>query len=442
VDTHPIVREHFGEQVRARFPAAWKEGHNRLYEHLKQAAPELPNTLDEMIPLFAAVAHGCLARRYADTFTEVYASRILRGNEHFSWKKLGSFGADLGAIAGFFSHVWGQPVDDLRDWEKGFVLSQAGLYLRALGRLPEAVQPMGAALEAGIVRGNWQAAAILAGNLSELSLTLGKVAEAEDYARQSVDLANRSGEGNWEHPVVSRTTLADVLYQAGRLGEAEDAFREAEAIQKEHQPESPLLYSLQGYRYCDLLLTRAGSGLCLMPAKTPVKESESESAIDTCRDVQRRAEQTIKIAVQNQWLLDIALDHLSLGRALLLEHVLIPEAQPLDSAVEHLDAAVEGLQRAGMQEMLVRGLLARAALRRVSGDASGAAHDLGDAQELAERCGMKLFQVDGLIEQACQLIADREDEARECMAQARALIESTGYHRRDPEIEYLEQILA
>ena len=56
--------------------------------------------------------------------------------------------------------------------------------------------------------------------------------------------------------MVNRTTLADALHQAGQLAEAEAAFREAEEMQKASQKEFPLLYSLQGFRYCDLLLSQ------------------------------------------------------------------------------------------------------------------------------------------------------------------------------------------
>ena len=47
---------------------------------------------------------------------------------------------------------------------------------------------------------------------------------------------------------------ADALHQAGRRAEAETRFREAEQMQAERQPDYPLLYSLQGFQYCDLLL--------------------------------------------------------------------------------------------------------------------------------------------------------------------------------------------
>ena len=404
VDTHPIVREHFGAQVRMRFPAAWKEGHNRLYEHLKQAPPEYPDTLEEMMPLFAAVAHGCLAGRHQEACDEVYKRRIQRGNEYFNAHKLGAIGAELGALSGFFENLWDKPEPSLKEADQAWLLNEAGSDLRALGRPAEAVQPFQAGLKIRLRREEWVNAAIFAGNLSELSLTLGAVGEAERYARQSVDLADRSGDAFWR--MGTRTTLADALHQAGRLEDADAAFREAEAMQKEMQPQYPLLYSLQGYEYCDLLLTRAGFGLWLMPGKNRVKEGESESAIEMCRDVQKRGEKMFEWRSPGDPLLDIALDHLSLGRALLLEHVLNPDACSLDPAVEHLDAAVDGLRESGNQDDVPRGLLARAALRRVGGDASGAARDLAEAQELADRSGMKLFQVDGLIEQAGQLIAD------------------------------------
>ena len=42
-----------------------------------------------MEPLFAAITHGCLARRHDECFNEVYWPRIARGNEKFATAKLG-----------------------------------------------------------------------------------------------------------------------------------------------------------------------------------------------------------------------------------------------------------------------------------------------------------------------------------------------------------------
>jgi len=194
LDAHPVVREHFCEQLKGAYPEAWQEGNNRLYEHLKQIAKEYPDTIEEMSPLYAAVAHGCQAGRYQDAMDDVYWRRILRGNEAFDTKKLGAFGADLAAISGFFDSLWDKPVAGLTEADKAYILNLAGLYLLALGRLKEAALPMKAGLEARIAQGRWKNAAIAASNLSELYLTIGDIAPALEYANQSVVLADRSGD--------------------------------------------------------------------------------------------------------------------------------------------------------------------------------------------------------------------------------------------------------
>ena len=45
LDYHPLLREHFGEQVRASHPKAWREAHSRLYEYYKTRAKKLPDTI-------------------------------------------------------------------------------------------------------------------------------------------------------------------------------------------------------------------------------------------------------------------------------------------------------------------------------------------------------------------------------------------------------------
>ena len=186
LDAHPLVREHFGQQLRKEHPDAWREGNNRLYEHYKQAAPELPDTLEEMAPLFAAVAHGCAAGRHQEALDDVYFRRIQRGNEAFNTHKLGAIGAELAALSGFFDPPWRRPVAELTQADKGYVLNEAGFDLRALGRLNDAAAPMRAALEARIAQKLWTNAATNAENLSGIYLTMGELAQALNYAEQSV----------------------------------------------------------------------------------------------------------------------------------------------------------------------------------------------------------------------------------------------------------------
>jgi tetratricopeptide (TPR) repeat protein len=415
LDAHPLVREHFGQQLRQEHHQAWREGHNRLYEHLKAVTKEYPDTLEEMMPLYVAVAHGCQAGRHQETLVSVYELRILRQNVHFSWKKLGSFGADLAALAGFFDPPWRRPVAGLGERSRAFVLHQAGLYLRALGRLAEAAQPMRAALEARVAQNDWDEAARADYNLGELYLIIGDLSQALDYAEQDIGLADRSGVGFLQ--AASRSLLANALHEAGGLAEAEALFREAEEMQKEREPEYPILYSGLGFRYCDLLL---GQG--------------------KVREVQNRAGQTLEWARQQGSLLDIALDHLSLGRAHLMQ-AQREGSRDFSQATVYLNQAVDGLWHAGMQDELLRGLLARAELRRATGSLDRARADLEEALSIATRGGMRLHEADCHLEYArLHLACGEQEKARQSLAQARAMIEDMGYHRRDGEVAELEEM--
>ncbi len=436
LDAHPLVREHFGERLRQEAPEAWRAGNERLYEHYKKAAPEYPETLAAMLPLYVAVVHGCRAGREQGACDEVYKQRIMRGNEFFSTRKLGALGAELTALAAFFDRPWDQPSTRLTAQDRAWLLNEAGYDLRALGRLPEAVQPMRAGLEARIAEKNWENAAISASNFSELTLTLGEVADAVAAGEESVELADRSGDAGQR--MINRTTLADALHQAGRWEESAAAFREAETMQAEMQPQYPRLYSFQGYRYCDLLLGWAepedGAGL----------EGVEARYREAAEKVRERAEQFFNWRLPSDSVIDIALDHLSLGRAHLGLALTTPATSPdFRQSAEHLDRAVDGLRQAGQEDYLAHGLLARAALRRLAADFPAAAADLREAQEITERGSMRLFEADAHLEWTRLHLATGDlAAARRHLDRAGELVRACGYGRREREVAWLERRLA
>ncbi len=437
LDCHPLVREHFGEKLRQQNPAAWKEAHRRLFEYYKNLpAKELPDTLEEMEPLFAAVAHGCQAGRHQEALDNVFFKRIRRGNEVYTFHKLGAFGADLSALSNFFEAPWRQPASGLTDADKAVVLSWAGFALRALGRLAEASQPMQAGMELQARQKDWENAASAAGNLSELYLTLGEVSQAVASARQSVDFADRSGDGFMRE--VTRTQSGDALHQAGELTEAQKLFREAEAMQKQRQPEYPYLYSLRGFQFCDLLLSQG-----------------------QYQEVQKRARQTLEWGSHGYSLLDFALDKLSLGRAFLLQALAETTARALgapgqyfNQAREYLQQAVAGLREAGAQEFIARGLFARAAFYRVQNEFDLAWADLEEAREIAERGGMKLWLADYHLEASRLEIKQQKEKSKQKkengnmktakahLEKAAEMIAAMGYGRRRPEVDELRRELA
>ena len=138
LDTHPLVREYFGEQLRSQRTDAWKECNRRLYNHYRTLAPQLPNSFREMEPLFSAVICGCNAGLFREALREVYIPRIQRGDSSFAANVLGARRALLLVLAHFFEHGrWGSPVEtaveeqSLNAEDQLFILMQAAAYLAA-----------------------------------------------------------------------------------------------------------------------------------------------------------------------------------------------------------------------------------------------------------------------------------------------------------------------
>jgi hypothetical protein len=377
IDCHPLIREHFAAQTTA-------EGHTRLYEHYQNAAPERPDTLEEMRPLFYAVYHGCKAGRHQEALAEVFHDRVLRRNQAYLVYSLGAMSTSLSLLANFFEAVWTVPVASLEKASGAWIIGNAGYSLRALGRLADAVGPTRSGAEACVGLEDWTNASVYYGNLSEVYLVLGRVSDAKTAAQQAIYFADR--EGSCFRKMTSRSKLACALHHAGDLAGAERLFVEGERVQAEDGSKHPILYSLAGFWYCDLL----------------VDQGKNQDAI-------QRVSHTLALAERNHNLLSIGLDHLSLGRA----H---PPGSP--EAADHLDQAVGFLRRSSQLQYLPLALLARRTPR-----------DLEEACRIATRSDMKLFLAD------YHLAMGNLDEAEK-------LINETGYHRRDKQLAELRKKLA
>ncbi|TAN46721.1 MAG: toll/interleukin-1 receptor domain-containing protein [Methylococcaceae bacterium] len=443
LDAHPLIREFYARRLRQDCPAAWRQGHERLFRHLCDSTPDQPQpTLADLQPLYQAVAHGCRAGLYQEACDQVYFERILRGtgdDGFYSSKKLGAIASDLAAIAGLFEQPWRRPAAALSADDQAWLLNAAAFYLRALGRLAEALQPMGAGVERLVEQKRWKNAAQGAGNMSELQLSLGNITAAREAAERALDYADRSSDAFMRMAV--RTTLADALDQAGQAEAAQEWFQRAEAMQAERQPGYPLLYSLAGFRYCDRLLAaaeRAAWRVWLANADVARGQGGKPAAAGAapagelmaqCQAVAQRAGQALQCAKDNNLsLLSIALDQLTLARAALYAALLGGEAAGLDSAARHGTAALAGLRQAGAQEFIIRGLLSQAWLAAAQGRLDDAKQALAEAEDIARRGPMPLFLADVHLHRA-RLFSDRD-----ALAQAAALIETHGYGRRAEEL--------
>ena len=318
---------------------------------------------------------------------------------------------------------------------------------------------MQAGLEIQIKQENWKEAAANASNLSGLQLISGSVPDAITAAQQSVELADKFGDVFYL--IVNRTTLADAQHQAGEWAKARELIEKAESLQKERQPKFPQLHSLQGFLYCDLLLT-AGKW----------------------QEVQQLSEQAYEYRYQGWYSpLDIALYPLSLGRANLqqaisitvkkinetLTNQIVPDTlvftilssdnkmmddanlSTIQTAKSWLNQAVDSLRKAGAEEFVMRGLLARACYFRFclrieeKKSLNFALADLQETHDIAQRGGMLLPLCDYHLESARLALTINEtvfkQTASEHIQKAKQLIEETGYKRRLPEVEYLEAFL-
>ncbi|MBF0401183.1 MAG: TIR domain-containing protein [Magnetococcales bacterium] len=399
LDCHPLVREYFGAQLQKKYPRAWREAHRRLFDHFcALPTQDQPDTLDELLPLYRAIPHGCQAGLHQQALHKVYLRRIRRGNEDYATKKLGAYGVELGAVASFFaqpwSHPWSHPAAELSAADCAFALNVAAFQLRATGRLRESLQVQVAGLKMDIQQEGWRNAAIAASNLGQSSLVGADLPEAIAYARLAVALADVSGDAFWQ--MANRALQAALQHQLGALEPAGTLFRAAEAMQCQQQPDYPLLYSLRGYWYNALLLTQQQHA-----------------------EVQQRAEKTLQWMKEGKFLLNIALDQLTLGQACI-------GLGRWDEAERWLQQAVADLRRAGAQDHLPRGLIARAGYYRLRQRWEPARQDLAEAGEISQRGEMHYFAPHILLEQSQLAQAQGQSGlATEFLEQAEARIQQT-----------------
>jgi hypothetical protein len=510
VDTHPLIREYFARQLREGDPQGYRAAHARLFEYLCQTTEHRPDTLDGLQPLYQAVVHGCLAGRQQQACDEVYYDRILRGTGaggNFSTFKLGASGADLSAVAAFFEMPWSRLSPTLSQSDQAWLLNEAAYSLRALGRLTEALETM-QEVDRRIKQEDWANAARIAINLSELEVTLGVLEPGVTDARRAIDFADRIDPLDLFLQMASRTAAADALHQWGSTqaqgaqgrglpadtctdarAEARRLFEQAEALQRQRQPDHALLFSLPGFRFCDLILALAERAVwrCLLaphatdsaaaatampvslklaptpaeppsqqpspvdaPGASPAARAKSRPKAEALTEAERRARKTLARALSYGVLLDIALDHLTLARVALYRAMLDPAVRATYTT-QSTRTALDALRKANTLHQLPQALLSAAIAHYLVGDPATARDLLDEAQQIAERGPMPLYLADVHLHRARLVgILSAEErrkhwpgvDPRTELAQARALIDKHHYGRRFEELADAEAAAA
>ena len=450
LDAHPLLREYFAHKLSTQQPETWRVAHQRLYEYLCSSTPDKEEpTLEDLQPLYQAIAHGCYAGLQQKACDDVFRDRIVRRDDHYSMLRLGAYGSDLGAIAHFFEVPWTVLTTHIIEDAQAWLLIEAAFCLRALGRLTEALEPVQTGLTMLLKHGNQYQAASAACNLSEIELTTGLIEQAIRDAARAVKYSDASGEVIRQ--VINRTSHADALHQAGLLEEAKNRFREALEKQLELEPEYAFLYSLQGFRERDFILGPVERASWWRTQVDPDDLTVSESSLfTTLDDMFERTMKTFRWYELNDYMrpMDIALEYLTFARVLLYRTALIHPSFQLGEEHSRLNEitenAVEGLRRAGTTHHLPRALLTRSWFRFLASSHRGSQRDLDDAWEIAERGPMRLFMADIHLYRARLFFREDEypwDSPETDLTAARRLIEQCGYWRRKEELEDAERVI-
>jgi hypothetical protein len=431
LDMPPLLGSFFARELQERSPEAWRSGHLRLYKRLAKNSPDHLDAVAAGQRLSASIFHGCQAGRHAsalDIFTRW--SQGPKGS-----KDLRAPGFELAVLGYFFEHRWDRPIGSLPLKQRRFVLRTAGSLLMALDRLPEAIGPLRMAVEIRI-GSDFDGAE---GDLVRLTLALGNIANAVEWAKWSVHEADARPDPLKK--AISRFLLGDALHQAGLRDGSLAVFREgnAQAEIHLHHREGPLLF-------CDLVLDLVepedGSGIDGISA-----HMEGLQALETeCQNLANVARKELEAAEKSGHPINVALANLMLGRVYIAS-ALAGRSEgvrsvELDRADQHLRWSVSGLRREGGELYFPSALLAEASLRRCQGDLDGAAADLSEAMKIGRRSGRLLIECDAHLEWV-RLELQRHDfaAARAHLSTARRLIDETGYGRREREVVYLERCM-
>jgi len=435
VYAHPLVREYFANRLRYQRQDAFRQAHSRIFDYLRNATEDYPNGIERLQPLYQAIYHGCSANRHQEAFSDIWVSRILRG-ENYPMQKLGAAAIDLAGVAPFFTEPWHHVVAEISLANRGWLQNEVAFRLRACGRLQESLT----VLEAGLLilkrlqdRRNISVAYC---HLCDVRLLLGKPDSAITAGKKAIRLADKTG-----YPpsrVLSRINTARasaVLHEVQRSIEFNDSadisaavlFETAEAHQQRMDC-YPTLHSLQGHYYHCFMLSaaeRLAWRIVLLKLwQSNQQRRTDEPDLQDCFDssqamtelslarqsienVKARLRQIATWRDRRDWVdsgnpgLSIAQDVLTRVRSDLYSRLLSLETEMADSdSVAELELSLNGIRKAGDVQFIVEGLLTAAFARFVEGAPEVALTHIDEAIFRAERSDMLLHVADAYLTRA------------------------------------------
>ena len=392
--THPLIKGYF-ESI---FDEANKNlCHKHLYQYFGLYAPEWPETLEEMQPLFEQVYHGCAAGLYDGVLHYVYVRKI--GGAPCEYKitlKLGAWETDLPLVKNFFPEgdLSQKPLVSTKN-DQSWLLNTVGVDLFVTGQSKEAEKPLKTAIKMGIEDEDWEDVSTSYQNLADLQVRTNELDLGLESVKKALDVAEKA---NFDgHICSSKACLAWILYLLGKTKDAEKWFKEADELQIKIYGNR--LYSLRGVAYAGFLI--------------------SMKRIDEAVELTK---QNLVICLSQNWTNDISRCHRGLGA--------IERIQGHHEAAEvHLQKALEIARKVGMPALEIEALIEFGRLHRDMGRHGDAVKSANEVLKLCERTGFKLYEPDAEVVLGKVYLASGDTEKAETFAQS-AYDKATGMKYR------------
>jgi tetratricopeptide (TPR) repeat protein len=351
--THPLIKNYFESIFEEEDK---KLCHKRIYQYIGEYAPQRPETLEEMQPLFEQVYHGCAAGLYDEVNVNIRREKIWRLEEKLLTLKLGAWETALSLVRNFF------PRGDLSQMplvseksDQGWLLNEVGLVLKNIGRPKEAEEPFLTGIEMAAEQEEWENVSMGYQNLADMQFRMGELEVGIDSAKKALEMAEKV---KFQPFIIfSKAYLGWGLYLLGKTREAEKYFKEADEIEKKISGYQ--LYGQRGVSYADFLI--------------------SMERINEAFELTR---QNLEICKGNSWTNDVSRCHRCLCA---IEMTRGNRKQ----AKEYLQSAREVAWKVGQPALEIEALVERGRLNLDMGKCEDA---ISDAEQVLKICGRTGFR--------------------------------------------------
>ncbi|MEW6103090.1 MAG: adenylate/guanylate cyclase domain-containing protein [bacterium] len=400
--THPLIKGYF-ESI---FDKEEKKlTHKAIYEYFGKRTKDMPQTLEEMQPLFEQVYHGCSAGLYDEVYNDVYQDKIHRGNEFYITHKLGAYAADLSLSLNFFPNKdLSQMPGVSKKQDRAWLLNETGVSLLFIGRPSEARDLMIRAIKMDIENEDWKNASLGYQNLADLQISIGEVISTKEASKKALEMAEKANDK--QYIVISKVRLGYSLFLLGETESAERYFKEADRLQKEIDPEAGGLYAFSGDLYADLLME-----------------------LERIADAFRISKRNLEICMKYKWPNNISKCHRSLGK---IERI----RKDYHKSKKHLDKALQIGKAIGVPYLEIEALIEFGRLKLEINDYKGCEKDLQNALKLCAHTGFKLYEPEAELILAKLYSAQGNSEQAKPLAQS-AYQKASQMHYHWPKLEAL-----